>query len=142
MTPVKLFFARLATFVVVVAVAGLLWQLTALPENLGIPGFGLGMVPQALLRILTAGFSAAGFGFCAHFFLRKWLFRRGEIEEFYARRLVREKWLAAAQRAAISNVATQEASTPASTQDAAAEAANDREAKVAPGGGRAQSYLE
>ena len=90
MTSFKLFLVRLLTVAGVCAVAFWQWQAAAARESYGIPGFGHGAFHEALLRIVMAGIPAVAFGVCAHFFLTWGLFRRGEIAELEARRLIKK----------------------------------------------------
>ena len=90
MTAFKLYLARLLTFAGVVAVAVWQWQAAAARESYGVPDFGHGAIHEALLRIVMAGIPAVSFGVCAHLFLTWGLFRRGELEEFKARRLIKK----------------------------------------------------
>jgi hypothetical protein len=89
MTRLKLAFVNAVIVVGSVAIAVLQWPEAVRNSGFGSGGYNQGMVGTVLLEVLMAGIPIVLFAAAAHLALSHLLFRRGELDAYKRRKIVK-----------------------------------------------------
>lgn len=89
MTLIKLILVRLVVVVSAGVVFALQWDSAMHKETYGSEAFNPGPIWKFFLSMIMSGIPAVFFAVCSYLILAHFAFRRGELDDFYARRRVK-----------------------------------------------------